>query len=153
MFVEVINQVFNGEVPSIINNYLELQTYLDVSQSKLLKSLFSKMELCEIRSTNSIVNGLIIDSLVMVPKQKKSLNILDDNTLNYLIEINVGDINNNIGDIRKAYYLKTLTTLIQKINYISEEEQFLFNSLFEEMLFGNKKLKEIDHEGKRFVIK
>ena len=147
MFVDVIEKIFDQDVPSIVRNYMELYGILDLKETQILKELFDKIDKCELREANVISDGLIKDGLVMIPKEKNNMHVLNEQKINYYIN----SIMTNINRIEDGYYLKTLITLIKKLNYIDYEEQVILNYLFYELNVGTKKIEEL--ESKKYVIK
>lgn len=145
MFLKNISDVFNGEIPIIIDEYLESKDKLNINELKSLKKIFEKIGYCELKSTNILFNNLIVDGLILIPKQKRNLNILDGKRINEIIS-SIGKITT----IEDGYYYKTLISLIKNINYIDIEEQILLIFLFDQINYDNKKIDNL--EGERFII-
>ncbi len=148
MYLDVVDKIFDQDVPSIIKNYIELYGILDLKQINLLKQLFEKIDKFELEETNVITDGLITDGLVMIPKTKENQQILDETQINNYIN----KLMKNIDNIQDGYYLKSLVTLIKQINYIDYEEQVILNFLFYELNVGTKKIELVDDEQEKFRI-
>ena len=134
-------------LPQIIRRYLDLENDIEIEEIKILNNFFKKINNYELKSGNILYNGLINDGLVMIPCIKRKKDNIDNEIKISLIK----NLNKKIkeeNDIKIIYFYKTLSILIDNINYITEEEQVLFNFLFDELI--EKKVKNI---GKQLIIK
>ena len=97
----------NLNIPIVLQRYIELENYIDIDNLKILNEIFEKVDKYEIKSTNVLMDGLIIDGLVMEPKQKQKIeNLKNDESQIILKKIN------------------------QKLNTNLNAFQILFNSLY-----------------------
>ena len=143
----------NLNIPIVLQRYIELENYIDIDNLKILNEIFEKVDKYEIKSTNVLMDGLIIDGLVMEPKQKQKIeNLKNDESQIILKKINQ-KLNTNLNDINEAYFYNTFIKFVNKFNYICLEEQVILNFLFEEIKEENKNLEEVNNGEKKYIIK
>lgn len=146
MKLENVYKIFNNDIPSVIKNFLELHNNIDLNEIKILKDIFDKIDKYELIEKNTIYDGMIYDSLNLLPKEK--------NKKDFINEEKISDIDflmHDIDTIEDGYYYKTLITLIKNFNYIDYQEQIILNFLFYDLNDGIKKLNEV--EKTKFLIK
>ena len=61
----------NLNIPIVLQRYIELENYIDIDNLKILNEIFEKVDKYEIKSTNVLIEWIIIDVIVMKLKQKK----------------------------------------------------------------------------------
>lgn len=139
----------NLNMPIILQNFLDLESNIDIENLKILNEIFEKVDHYEIKSTNVLMDGLIIDGLVMNPKQKIKLDNLKKSESEFILKA----MNKKINDIKEAYFYNTFIKFVNKFNYIDLEEQVILNFLFEEIKEENKNLQEVNNGDKKYIIK
>lgn len=143
----------NLNMPIVLQKYIELENYIDIDNLKILNEIFEKVDTYEIKSTNVLMNGLIIDGLVMNPQQKQKLNNLKNDESQIILKKINQKLNTNLNDINEAYFYNTFIKFVNKFNYIGLEEQVILNFLFEEIKEENKSLQEVNNGEKKYIIK
>lgn len=147
----MINIIEN--MPIILKKYMELENNIDIDNLKILNEIFDKIDTYEIKSTNILMDGLIIDGLLMNPEKKHKIENLKDNELDIILKTINQKFNKDLSNINEAYFYNTFIKLINKFNYIYLEEQVILNFLFEEIKEENKSLQEVNNGEKKFIIK
>lgn len=140
-------------MPIVLQNYIELEKYIDIDNLKILNDIFDKVDSYEIKSTNVLMDGLIIDGLVMKPLQKQKLNNLKNDESQIILKKINQKLNKNLNDINEAYFYNTFIKFVNKFNYICLEEQVILKFLFEEIKEENKSLQEVNNGDKKYIIK
>ncbi len=153
MLLEFCQTILEEDLPDILKNYIQIQEQLDVEQMQLLRNLFEKMDQFELESINVLWNGLIVDGLVVLPnKEKKKTNLISEECKQRILNEIGHQMGQDSSNLQNVYYTKSFIALIQKLNYLTNKEQFLFNCLFEVMKMEGKKLETIKPEERTYVI-
>lgn len=143
----------NLNIPIVLQRYIELENYIDIDNLKILNEIFEKVDTYEIKSTNVLMDGLIIDGLVMKPKQKQKIDNLKNSESEFILKTMNKKFNKDLNNINEAYFYNTFIKFVNKFNYIGLEEQVILNFLFEEIKEENKNLEEVNNGEKKYIIK
>lgn len=143
----------NLNIPIVLQRYMELENVIDIDNLKILNEIFEKIDTYEIKSTNVLMDGLIIDGLVMKPKQKQKIDNLKKSESECILKTLNKKFNKDLNDINEAYFYNTFIKFVNKFNYIGIEEQVILNFLFEEIKEENKNLEEVNNGEKKYIIK
>ena len=143
----------NLNMPIVLQKYMELESVIDIDNLKILNEIFEKVDKYEIKSTNVLMDGLIIDGLVMKPKQKQKIDNLKKSESEFILKTMNKKFNKDLNDINEAYFYNTFIKFVNKFNYIGLEEQVILNFLFEEIKEENKNLEEVNNGEKKYIIK
>ena len=143
----------NLNMPIVLQKYMELESVIDIDNLKILNEIFEKVDTYEIKSTNVLMDGLIIDGLVMKPKQKQKIYNLKKSESEFILKTMNKKFNKDLSDINEAYFYNTFIKFVNKFNYICLEEQVILNFLFEEIKEENKNLEEVNNGEKKYIIK
>jgi len=152
MLINNLQDLFNDNNPNIITNYLELQNIIKANESIIFKDLFEQIKDHRLKSSNILDNDIIRDGISLDPEEKKKTNRIKFDS-NKLIETVSQNFSSDVNDLDKAYYLKSLVSLINNIDYIDEEEEFLFDCLFDDISLDNKHLEKTLYEDKQYMMK
>ncbi len=153
MLLEFCQTILEEDLPDILKNYIQIQEQIDVEQTQLLRNLFEKMDQFELESINVLWDGLIVDGLVILPnKEKKKTNLISEECKQQILNEIVQQMSQDSSNLQNVYYTKSFIALIEKMNYFTNKEQFLFNCLFEVMKMEGKKLETIKPEERTYVI-
>ena len=144
-----ISKILDNDIPSVIKNYTNLYGKIDITELKVLKNIFDKLDKFELREISISNDGIITDGLMMIPQHKKELDIMSEEKK----EEYVKKLMNNINNLEDGYYYKTLIALIRKINYIDMAEQNILNYLFLEIKLDNKKIEEYGKIQNKFMVR
>lgn len=153
MLLEFCQTILEKDLPDILKNYIQIQEKIDVEQMQLLRNLFEKMDRFELESINVLWDGLIVDGLVILPnKEKKKTNLISEECKQRILNEIGQQMSQDSSNLQNVYYTKSFIALIEKMNYFTNKEQFLFNCLFEVMKMEGKKLETIKPEERTYVI-
>lgn len=153
MLLEFCQTILEKDLPDMLKNYIQIQEKIDVEQMQLLRNLFEKMDRFELESINVLWDGLIVDGLVILPnKEKKKTNLISEECKQRILNEIGQQMSQDSSNLQNVYYTKSFIALIEKMNYFTNKEQFLFNCLFEVMKMEGKKLETIKPEERTYVI-
>lgn len=139
MKLENIYNFFEGDIPSVIHNFIDVHDILDLNEIQILKELFSKINEYELIEKNIMYEGLIKSCITMKPKKKEKRDYIDEEKLN-----NLDFLMSDINTIEDGYYYKALINLIKNYNYTNYKEQTILNFLFYDLIYGKKKIDEVE---------
>ena len=141
MFIDNFENVFKDNTPNVITNYLELRNILTSRDSILFMDLFEQMKDHRLRDISIVDDGIIHDGVDLSVSKKEKVNKIEFDS-NKLIEKASQSFSNEVNDLDKAYYLKSLISLANNVDYIDEEEEFLFDCLFDDISLDDKHLEQ-----------
>ena len=149
MFIDELSK--NNE-SNIIANYLELQNIIKSRESILFMDLFEQVKNHRLKSVNILDEDIIRDGVNLDPEEKQESNRIKVDK-NKVLEQATQSFSNEVNDLDKNYYLKSLVMLLNNINYIDEEEEFLFDCLFYDISLDDKHLEQSFVGDKQYMLK
>lgn len=152
MLLEFCKKILGQKMPLVLEDYIQVQDSIDTEQTQLLRNLFDKMDQFELQSINVPWKGLILDGLTVIPTEKKKQELISEEHIQQILQGIRQKMGENSSDIQNAYYIKSFITFVQKLNYFTYIEQFLFDCLFKEMKLEGKKIEEVKSEERQYVI-
>ena len=147
-----INELFKDDEANIITNYLELQNVIKARESILFKDLFEQVKDHRLISINVLDEEMIRDGIDFEPAEKQKIRRIKFDPTK-LIELVTQNFSDEVNDLDRNYYLKSLIMLIDNIDYIDEEEEFLFNCLFYDIGLDDKHLEKKIEADKQYMMK
>ena len=152
MLINNLRDLFNDDNPNIITNYLEIQNNLKARESILFMDLFDQIKDHRLKSSNVLDDYIIRDGVKLDPEEKKKIPRIKFDK-DKIIEVASQNFPSDVNELDKAYYLKSLVSLMNNIDYIDEEEEFLFDCLFDDVILDDKHLEKALQVDKKYLMK